>query len=158
MSRVIKFRGWDNKNKRMENIDGYDIYIADGKVFEVREANFAYTTYTYKKDVSDRYILMQFTGLKDKNGKEIYEGDIVYCAIQEADRTGFILDYTATVEYDICNPCFVLKQENGRVEYDFVMCGLMILEVIGNIYQKELMNVENKSNSQRHTHQGSSKT
>lgn len=88
---------------------------------------------------TDECEYMQFTGLKDMNGKEIYEGDTVECTITKADWSGIMRTFIATVERDICNPCFVLKQKDGSVEYDFIMCGLMILEVIGNIHEKELI-------------------
>ncbi len=69
MNREIKFRVWNPDDKRMEFPLVFAI-CSNGKLqplIKCSDGNRAY------KD----YPIMQFTGLKDKNGKEIYEGDIL---------------------------------------------------------------------------------
>ena len=64
-NRIIKFRAWDKKYKIMY----------DDEFFITPDGEF-YWNDEFKE--SGEMLLMQFTGLLDKNGKEIYEGDIIF--------------------------------------------------------------------------------
>jgi uncharacterized phage protein (TIGR01671 family) len=70
MNREIKFRAWDKIDKIMRQVTCYNLYDEYVRLDEDNSGN------SITRKIDD-VILMQFTGLLDKNGKEIYEGDIV---------------------------------------------------------------------------------
>ena len=107
--REIKFRAWDEYNKR---IVWPEVLVFKGdKVYPM-----------YSDKVR---ILMQYTGLKDKNGKEIYEGDIIQV------RQGFV-SFTDVVEFRDAEFLFKHQDQfdNDTSLLPFVRDG----EIIGNIY------------------------
>lgn len=129
--RDIKFRVWDKETKHM-HICGEDIH--DGISFE-NETNKAYYYNLQNGCGSLRedsaYILMQYTGLKDKNGKDIYEGDIIFIKGETK-----LLDIKGKVEYSnilaqfiITNTGSIVNEAEPLGDYEEED-----VEKIGNVY------------------------
>ena len=119
MSREIKFRVWDIENKEMLNVQELDFEptFYGGRI-AIRPDQ--YSDYFDPKDM----ILMQYTGLHDKNGKEIYEGDIVKA--NWFDKTEVIGEIYFSMG------CFILANSSVSDNQLFIFKNL---EVIGNIYE-----------------------
>lgn len=74
--REIKFRAWLKEGKKMVNVETMDFTDKSIQYLKKSEINNAYIL---RRESFDDVELMQYTGVKDKNGKEIYEKDIIFC-------------------------------------------------------------------------------
>ena len=142
MNREIKFRVWDNEYKYMnykvlvgiygdwekvkddKNYTACAMWIDPDKVDYKCEPHWTHFE-PYHKDIH----LMQYTGLNDKNGVEIYEGDIVK---YEGEDTSYVVMFDPT-GYWCLDGNGARNSEMLYYEDDF-----KYLEVIGNIYENEV--------------------
>ena len=119
--REIKFRAWDKINKEIFNVESIN--------FQERRVYKDVVSYRKFNDIE----LMQYTGLKDKNGKEIYEGDIV---IHHSKMHKII--------FNTEKARFVLRDDEFELEIPFTNNNNKRMEIVGNIYENpELLGDKN---------------
>lgn len=116
MNREIKFRGWNVVGKKMVDLKAITAFALDA---------------TLSQDdlflpFSEDIVLMQFTGLKDKNGIEVFEGDIIQPYVSSNHKVEI-----CQIRYLDRAFCMAFPEDESKMDtvwyYDF--------EVIGNIYQ-----------------------
>ena len=131
--RTIKFRIWDNNKKRLET--EYDDLLIDQDGDIKQFITSGYEPYLANID-NDSLIIEQFTGLKDSNEVEIYEGDIVeFRANYSSNPCGYMKAKVVITEYRL-----ELHSENGCVydaneetdEFPYAKC-----KVLGNIHKNK---------------------
>jgi hypothetical protein len=119
--REIKFRAWDKIDKKMREV----IQILWGSIHNPYPMSVDFYD-TQKPRLFQDVVLMQYTGLKDKNGKEIYEGDVLP---NGHDDTLKVIKYSP-------NHGFLGNLPEGWNSNEY--------EVIGNIYEnKDLLDNAN---------------
>ena len=117
--REIKFRVWSNEGSEMINWN--ELFFApDLKEFLINDDDAYYSK------------IMQYTGIKDKKGKEIYDGDVIM-----SETYGIPM----TIEFDEKYASFYCHESGGGEDDHLNMLEAAQSEVIGNIYENpELLN------------------
>lgn len=123
---IPKFRAWDKETKTMNGMA--EIYRNRNQEIELHPRD-------------ENIILMQSTGLKDKNGKEIFEGDVIAIEVDDTEtpinsrvfqnsKIGVLMFHVFEDNEDV--PMVELLEDNS-----------VAFEIIGNVYENpELMEVE----------------
>jgi uncharacterized phage protein (TIGR01671 family) len=130
--REIKFRAWNGN--RMHYTDNQTITQFKNGRWVMLTTDGSDSIYWAEEGRENNH-LMQYTGLKDKNGKEIYEGDIIetetctgvhiFTVKYDIEKTGYICPHVVDDEYET----YIGQLPNS-------------IEIIGNIYENsELLKV-----------------
>lgn len=140
--REIKFRAWDKKDKKMYKVAHMSNLLTVGQYVTVRKNEDGAIIKIERDLEEDEYSLMQYTGINDKNGKEIYEGDVLLYLnpFIVKGKLDHIENIKNVVEWDSIlagfGP-FCHYDSDCQEYYPIDKC-----EVIGNIYENpELLEV-----------------
>jgi uncharacterized phage protein (TIGR01671 family) len=124
----LKMRLWDTEGgaEMITDIDKIEEILGDISIFQ-------------GEDHIDRYIFIQYTGLKDTSGKEIYEGDVIeieYLSRENKGEIGFVRYFHSG---------FMFENKEGDLLPLYDLSGDTISEIVlGNIYENpELLKGKN---------------
>lgn len=129
MSREIKFRLWSKIGKKFIETDNPDLD------FVINNNGYLYSIENFYGEI---YILpqmdievLQFTGLQDRNGKEIYEGDILKYNFPYDGR----LKHVSSVKFLETQASFGIKDRYGNEIPLYRITANNYFEIVGNIYE-----------------------
>jgi uncharacterized phage protein (TIGR01671 family) len=133
MNDRFKFRYFENSTSLMGNIFSFDLESNYAQIDDRQNQNY----FPFREVKLSDGILMQSTGLKDQNGKLIYEGDILSCDNESA--FGIVQWNLIGLEWELFNPDNVYHDDDGCCEGDGI-CNFYfyeIYEVVGNIHEND---------------------
>lgn len=133
---IPRFQVWNKATKEVHEADDIITIDFEEKQICVKTLFFGKVSYYDLDDV----VLMQSTGFRDKNGKEIFEGDIL--------KVTNLSSWLEVVSFNEDKAMFVSKETKRKVEetplYDLFNTDIFEVEIIGNIWEDgELLDVEN---------------
>ncbi|MFA1821188.1 YopX family protein [Virgibacillus oceani] len=154
MNREIKFRAWDKKAELLlpvKMMNWAEWWVSSDPTFGQSDALDYGERNSFRNKETDRHILMQYTGLKDKHGKDIYEGDIVKGFYEEYDTYFDVVnkhEFISDVKW--VESCFAVHRNTASTEGRIRDYGYQsewnseTVEVIGNIFENpELLEQSN---------------
>ncbi len=115
MKRELKFRVWDIKDSCWHNPNILEVFGDTLKAL-----------YSYSKEDEDNFIIQQYTGLKDKNDKEIYEGDILTNIFSGLKNEHFVVSFKSGQ--------YIVENKNHG-NFFMLIINYKLYEVVGNIFE-----------------------
>ena len=140
MNRILKFRVWDVEQRKFLPSyadQGVEFFHEQGESWHERQIRSIVPVSWFMSDHNanlDNYVVQQYTGCEDRNGKEIFEGDLVEIEEQFKDRSSaapYTNHRTRTEVVEFRGGCYWL----GPFNFTQPICDKKNLTAVGNIFQ-----------------------
>lgn len=133
MNREIKFRAWHKGKNKFLYFTNFEVRWLNGGFALKGESDGGHCYHCFGREIDET--IQQWTGLKDKNGREIYEGDII-TYVEKPHEHGDSTQQRGQIIYDESKASFAIAGEKtGEVWNYFTDYGLSKFEVAGNVFE-----------------------
>lgn len=143
--RELKFRVWNKADKSWTRPNILEVWDESGKLEPFKYLKTGKLTPIYSP-IED-FIISQYIGLSDENGREIYEGDIVSTIYKKPESLGEVVFHQETAAWRIKCKKVALPVVTYRITGDEGGLLIVVKQVIGNIFENPELLIDESKNS-----------